>query len=159
MGIIQGLLVVDYVYISYIHTVTVKIKFPLRSSKTLQSRFHVGKKTFNDLKKWRLFITHRTFFYLTVVYFLIIYARLTICTENFFCSTHLLQGLALKQQLFCFSASSSPACLFLDAFRRSLLLLVAVVFTVVSLSVIRCRPSWPFHSLTSASFFSSATVP
>ena len=52
---------------------------------------------------------------------------------------------------FCFSASSSPACLFLDAFRRSLLLLVAVVFTVVSLSVIRCRPSRSFHSLTSAS--------
>ena len=52
---------------------------------------------------------------------------------------------------FCFSASSSPVCLFLDAFRRSLLLLVAVVFTVVSLSVIRCRPSRPFHSLTSAS--------
>ena len=45
---------------------------------------------------------------------------------------------------FCFSASSSPACLFLDAFRRSLLLLVAVVFTVVSLSVIRCHQSRPF---------------
>ena len=69
----------------------------------------------------------------------------------FFCSTHLLQGLALKQQLFCFSASSSPACLFLDAFRHSLLLLVAVLFIVVSLSVIRCRPSRHFHSLTSAS--------
>ena len=52
---------------------------------------------------------------------------------------------------FCFSASSSPACLFLDAFRHSLLLLVAVVFTVVSHSVIRCRPSRPFHYLTSAS--------
>ena len=52
---------------------------------------------------------------------------------------------------FCFLASSSPACLFLDAFRRSLLLLIAVVFTVVSLSVIHCRPSRPFHSLTSAS--------
>ena len=63
----------------------------------------------------------------------------------------LLQGLALKQQLSCFSASSSPACLFLNAFRRSLLLLVAVVFTVISLSIICCRPSRPFHSLTSAS--------
>ena len=52
---------------------------------------------------------------------------------------------------FGFSASSAPACLFLDAFRRSLLLVVAVFFTVVSLSVIRCRPSRPFHSLTSAS--------
>ena len=45
---------------------------------------------------------------------------------------------------FCFSASSSAACSFLDAFRHSLLLLVAVVFTVVCLSVIRCRPSRPF---------------
>ena len=51
---------------------------------------------------------------------------------------------------FCFSASSSPASLFL-AFRRSLLLLVAVLFTVVSFFVIRCCPSQPFHSLTSAS--------
>ena len=57
----------------------------------------------------------------------------------------------MKQQLFIFSASSSPACLFLGAFRRSLLLLIAVVFTVVSLSVIHCRPSRFFHSLTSAS--------
>ena len=55
--------------------------------------------------------------------------------------------IARLSTFFCFSASSSPACLFLDAFRRSLLLLV----TVVSLSVIRCRPSRPFHSLTSAS--------
>ena len=77
--------------------------------------------------------------------------RLTIYSDNLFCSTHLLQGLALKQQLFCFLVTSSPACLFLDAFRRSLLLLVAVVFIVVSLSVIRCRPSRPFQSLTSAS--------
>ena len=45
---------------------------------------------------------------------------------------------------FFFSASLSPACLFLDAFRCSLLVLVAVVFTVVSLSVIRCHPSRPF---------------
>ena len=30
----------------------------------------------------------------------------------FLCSTHLLQGLALKQQLFCFSAYSSPAYCF-----------------------------------------------
>ena len=29
-------------------TVPVKKKFPLRSSKMLQSRFHVGKKTLND---------------------------------------------------------------------------------------------------------------
>ena len=77
--------------------------------------------------------------------------RLTICSDNLFCSTHLLQGLALKQQLFCFSVTSSPACLFLDAFRCSRLLLIAVVFIVISLSVIRCRPSQPFHSLTSAS--------
>ena len=77
--------------------------------------------------------------------------RLTIYSDNLFCSTHLLHGLALKQQLFCFSVTSSPACLFLEAFRCSLLLLVAVVFIVVSLSVIRCRPSRPFHSLTSAS--------
>ena len=32
-------------------TVPVKKKFPLRSSKTLQSRFRVGKKTLNDFKK------------------------------------------------------------------------------------------------------------
>ena len=35
--------------------------------------------------------------------------------------------------------------------QTSLLLLIAVVFTVVSLSVICCCPSRPFHSLTSAS--------
>ena len=81
-------------------TVPVKINFPLCISKTLQSRLHVGKKTFNDLKKRRLFITHRSFFYLTVVYFLLIYARITICAENLFYSTYLLQGLALKQHLF-----------------------------------------------------------
>ena len=54
------------------------------------------------------------------------------------------KGLALKQQLCFFSAASSTAFLFLDAFRRSLLLLVAVVFTVVSLSVICCRLLRPF---------------
>ena len=97
------------------------------------------------------FFTHWRFFYHTVVYFLLIYVRLTICAENLFLLHPLIASLALKQQLFCFSASSSPACLFLDAFRRSFLLLVAVIFTVVSLSIIRCRPSRLFHSLTSAS--------
>ena len=53
----------------HICTVPVKIKFPLRSSKTLQSRFHLGKKTLNDLKKtatffyapefWPEFLTYR----------------------------------------------------------------------------------------------------
>ena len=72
--------------------------------------------------------------------------------ESFFCSAHLLQGLALKQQLFLlFGFLRRQLVCFLDAFRHSLLLLVAVVFTVVSLSVIHCRPSRPFHSLTSAS--------
>ena len=64
---------------------------------------------------------------------------------------HPLIARLMKQQLFYFLVTSSPACLFLDAFRRSLLLLVAVVLFVVSLSVIRCHPSRPFHSLTSAS--------
>ena len=56
-------------------------------------------------------------------------ARLSTETEAFFAFR------LLRRQLVC----------------RSLLLLVAVFFTVVSLSVIRCRPSRPFHSLTSAS--------
>ena len=100
-------------HIHYIHTVPVKIKFPLHCSKTLQSHFHVGKKTFNDLKKWRLFIKHWSFFYLTVVYFLIIYARLTICAENLFLLHPLIARLSteaaaffafrlLRRQLVCF---------------------------------------------------------
>ena len=56
----------------------------------------------------------------------------------------LIARLSTETSAFFFPASLSPACLFLDAFRRSLLLLVAVVFTVVSLSVIHCRPSRPF---------------
>ena len=82
-----------------IATVPVKKKFPLRSSKTLQSRFRVGKKTLNDLKKTATFFYAPEFFCPTVVYFLLIYANLTICAENLFCSAHFLQGL-LKQQLF-----------------------------------------------------------
>ena len=98
---------------TYICTVPVKIKFPLRSSKMLQSRFHVGKKTLNDYKKRRLFITHRSFFYLTVVYFLLIYARLTICAVNLFLLHPLIARLStetapvfsfriLRRQLVCF---------------------------------------------------------
>ena len=40
------------------NTVPVKKKFPLCNSKTLQSRFHVGKKTLNDLKKNGDFFLH-----------------------------------------------------------------------------------------------------
>ena len=94
-------------------TVPVKKKFPMHSSKTLQSRFHVGKKTLNDLKKRRLFFTHQSFFYLTVVYFLLIYASLTICEENIFLLRPLIARLStetaaffafrlLRRQLVCF---------------------------------------------------------
>ena len=135
----------------FVCTVPVKKKFPLRSSKTLQSRFRVGKKTLNDFKKRRLFFTHRSFFPYRCL-LLLIYASLTICAENLFLLRPLIAKLSTETEAFLgFSASSSPACLFLDAFRRSLLFLVAVVFSIVSLSVIRCRPSQPFHSLTSAS--------
>ena len=62
----------------------------------------------------------------------------------FFNSSHLLQGLDPK------TASSSPACLFQDAFRHSLLLLVVIAFAVVGLSVIHLGFSLPdvtFHRL------------
>ena len=69
----------------------------------LQSRFHVGKKTLNDFYKFSdFFFTHRGFdrsFYRTIFYCPLIYMRLTICSEDLLCSTHKLQGLALKQQL------------------------------------------------------------
>ena len=46
----------------YVYTVPVKKKFPLRSFKTLQSRFHVGKKTLNDFKKTATFFYAPEFF-------------------------------------------------------------------------------------------------
>ena len=62
----------------------------------------------------------------------------------FFCSTHLLQGLAQKQQLlflfgFLVASVFVSGCIqmFTSASRR-------FVFTVSSLSVIHCRPSRPF---------------
>ena len=73
-------------------------KFQLRSSKTLQSRFHVGKKTLNDLKKTATFFYAPEFFYPTVVYFLLIYASLTICADNLFFLRPLIAS--LKQRLF-----------------------------------------------------------
>ena len=64
------------------YTAQVKIKFPLRSSKTLQSRFHVGKKMLNDFFKFsNLFFTHCSFYH-TVLYCLLIYTRLTNCAED-----------------------------------------------------------------------------
>ena len=119
----------------------------------LQSRFHVGKKTLNVLKKTATFFTYRNFdrsFYHTVVYFLLIYAGLTIFAENLLLLHPLIARLSTETAaaFFAFRLHLSPACLFLDSFRCSLLLLVAVIFTVVSLSVIRCRPSRPFiHSV------------
>ena len=82
-------------------------------------------------------------FLLLIYTCLLIYTRLTICAENLLLLHLRIARLSTETAaFFFFSASSSPACLFLDAFRRSLQ--VAVVFTVVSLSIIHCRPSWLF---------------
>ena len=57
--------------------------------------------------------------------------RLTICAENLLLLHPLIARLSTEiAAFFCFSAFSSPACLSLDAFRCSLLLLVTVIFTV-----------------------------
>ena len=81
-------------------SVPVKKKFPLRSSKTLQSRFHVEKKTLNDLKKTATFFYAPEFFYPTVVYFLLIYASLTICAENLFLLRPLIARLSTERAAF-----------------------------------------------------------
>ena len=99
----------------------------------------------------RFFFTHRSFdrsFYRTVVYCLLIYARLTICMENLLLLHPLIARLSTETAgVFCFSASSSPAYLFLDAFRR-LPASRRCHFTVVSLSsfVVSC------HGLSFADF-------
>ena len=131
-----------------VYTVPVKIKFPSRSSKTLQSRFHVGKKTLNDFFKSDDFFTHRISdrsFYRTVFYCLLIYAHLTICVEDFLLLHPLIARLvALKQQLlflFCFFVASvfvsGSIQTFTSASRHC-------HFHRRHLSVIRCRPSRPF---------------
>ena len=58
--------------------------------------------------------------------------RLTIYAENILLLHPFIARLSTE------TAAFIVACLFLDAFRCSLLLLIAVVFTVISLSVIRC---------------------
>ena len=130
----------------YTCTVPVKKKFPLRSSKTLQSRFHVGKKTLSDLKKTATFFYAPEFFYPTVVYFLLIYASLTICAENLFLL--LLQGARL----------STETAAFFFAFRllRRQLVVSGCIQTFTSASR-RCRflCRQPLrHSLSPISAFS-----
>ena len=61
------------------------------------------------------------------------YACLTICTEDLLLLHPVIARLSTETANFV--SFRSPACLFLHAFRRSLLLLVTVIFTVVSLSV------------------------
>ena len=82
------------------------------------------------------FFTQRSFdgsFYRTVSYCLLYYAHLTICAEDLLLLHPVIARLSTETANFV--SFRSPACLFLDAFRHSLLLLVTVIFTVVSLSV------------------------
>ena len=103
-----------YIYVCICIYSTGQKKFTLLSSKTLQSCFHEGKKTLNDLKKKRQFFFYAPeFFYPTAVYFLLIYTSLTICAENLFLLRPLIARLStetavffafrlLRRQLVCF---------------------------------------------------------
>ena len=108
----------------------------------LQNHFHMGKNAQRLFKYGDFFYAHSfdRSFYRTVVYSLLIYTRLTICAENLLLLHPIIARLSTETAAFGFFFAS---VFVLDVFRCSLLLLIAVVFTVVSLSVI-CRPSRPF---------------
>ena len=104
----------------------------------------MGKKTFNDFFKFGdFFISHRSFdlsFDRTLVYCLLIYVRLTILHRKSFLLHPLITRLSKETTAF---VSFRQPCIFLDTFKCSLLFFIAVVFTFVSLSIIRCHPLRP----------------
>ena len=113
----------------------------------------MGKKT---LQIQQLFITLRSFdrsFYRTVVYCLLIYARLTICAENLLLLHPLTARLSTETAAFV-SFGLFVASVFVSGYIQTFISAsrccrfhpssASPSFIVVSLSIVHCRPSRPF---------------